>query len=355
MEIREFYKWPSRSPGDGGQRSLLTRRTLLGFGLTALVQGEEPELSSFDLSLLDEPAVPNELFFVREHFPQPRVSAASWKLSITGTVSKPCELSLDEISSTPRKVVPATLECAENQVGGGMVSHAEWAGATLASLIERAQPKPGAVSVRLSGADGFTRSIPISKAMHPDTLIAYGMNGEKLHAKHGLPLRAIVPGWYGMDSVKCLREIAVLSEQDGDATNRYIRLTRSLLTGTRPAGAVTAMNVKSAFSRPVDGAILTSRRFTIRGAAWAGENRIRQVEVSTDGGNTWRDTTLTEQPAPYCWVLWASEWKIPGAGEHELLVRATDDQGRTQPSQRATDRADDYELNSYQRIRVVVI
>ena len=211
MEIRESYRWRSRSPGDGGQRSLLTRRTLLGFGLTALVQGEEPELSSFDLSLLDEPAVPNELFFVREHFPQPRVSAAGWKLSITGAVSKPCELSLDEISSAPRKVVPATLECAENQVGGGMVSHAEWAGATLASLIERAQPKSGAVSVRLSGADGFTRSIPITKAMHPDTLVAYGMNGEKLHAKHGLPLRAIVPGWYGMDSVKCLREIAVLS------------------------------------------------------------------------------------------------------------------------------------------------
>jgi DMSO/TMAO reductase YedYZ molybdopterin-dependent catalytic subunit len=355
MEIREYYRWRSRSPGDGGQRSVLTRRMLLGLGITSLVRGEEPELSSFDLSLLDEPAVPNDLFFVREHFPQPRVSAAGWKLSITGAVAKPFEMSLDDISAAPRKVLPVTLECAENPVGGGMVSHAEWAGAQLASLVESAQPKPGANSIRLSGADGFARTIPMTKAMDPDTLVAYGMNGEKLHAKHGLPLRAIVPGWYGMDSVKCLREIAILSEQDGDSGNRYIRLTRSLLTGTRAAGAVAAMNVKSTFSRPMDGAILTSRRFTIRGAAWAGQNRIRQVEVSTDGGNAWRDATLAAQPAPYCWVLWASEWKIPGTGEHELMVRATDDQGRTQPSQRATDRADEYELNSYQRIRVVVI
>jgi DMSO/TMAO reductase YedYZ molybdopterin-dependent catalytic subunit len=355
METREFYRWHSRSPGEGGQRSLLTRRTLLGIAGASLVEGEEPELSSFDLSLLDEPAVPNDLFYVREHFPQPRVSAAGWKLSITGAVAKPFEISLDDVSTGARKVLPVTLECAENPVGGGMVSHAEWAGTPLASLIEKAQPKSGVGFVRLSGADGFARTIPLAKAMHPDTLVAYGMNGERLHAKHGLPVRAIVPGWYGTDSVKCLREIAVLSEPDSTSANRYVRLTRSLLTGTRPAGAVTAMNVKSAFSRPVDGALLTSRRFTIRGVAWAGENRIRQVEVSTDGGKSWRATTLAGQPAPYAWTLWSSEWKIPAAGEYELIVRAIDDKGRDQPTQRPTDRADEYELNSYQRIRVTVV
>jgi DMSO/TMAO reductase YedYZ molybdopterin-dependent catalytic subunit len=338
---------------------LLSRRVLLSSAFAALfdpvrVRGDEPELSSFDLSLIDEPAVPNELFFVREHFPQPRISAVGWKLSVSGAVANTGGISLDDISNATRKTLPVTLECAENGVGGGLVSHAEWTGMPLASLLEKAQPYPQAGFVRLSGADGFTRTIPMAKAMHPDTLLAYGMNKEKLLAKHGLPLRAVIPGWYGMDSVKWLREIAVLSEPEA-TQGQYVRLTRSLLAGTRPSGAISAMNVKSAFSRPVDGAILQSRRFTIRGAAWSGENRIRDVEVSTDAGTTWRKAELNASPLPYSWALWALEWKIPGTGEYELIVRASDDHGRTQPSERATDRADGYELNAYQHIRVMVI
>ena len=225
-----------------------------------LVEGEEPELSSFDLSLLDEPAVPNDLFFVREHFPQPRVSAAGWKLSITGAVAKPFEISFDDISAAPRKVLPVTLECAENPVGGGMVSHAEWAGAPLASPDRKAQPKSGA---RLRPSLGSRWILAHDSARKSDASRYAGRlrhEWREAARQARASVRAIIPGWYGMDSVKWLREIAdLIGTGVRQARNRYVRLTRSLLTGTRPAGAVTAMNVKSAFSRPVDGALLTSR------------------------------------------------------------------------------------------------
>ena len=113
--------------------------------------------------------------------------------------------------------------------------------------------------------------------------------------------------------------------------------------------------MKSAFARPLEGAILMSRRFTIRGAAWAGENRVRQVEVSTDAGKSWQAARLTSDPLPYAWVQWTHEWKIPGPGQYELVARAEDDRSRRQPEERASDRADSYEQNSYQTVRVTVI
>jgi DMSO/TMAO reductase YedYZ molybdopterin-dependent catalytic subunit len=357
MAIREFYRWHSKSVGDGGQQSLLSRRIFLGSAFAPLIRGAEAESSNFDLSLLDEPIVPAELFFVREHFPSPRTSSAGWKLAVTGAVEKSLEFSYDDLSGQPRKILPVTLECAENPAGGGLVSHAEWSGVPLAALIERARPSSQSNFVRLGGADGFSRNIPIEKAMHPDSLIAFSMNGEKLPTNHGFPLRAVIPGWYGMDSVKWLRSIEVRREEEAGLSLRapYVRVTRSLLTGDRPSGWVGAMNVKSAFSRPVDGAILTGRRFTVRGAAWAGENRVREVEVSTDGGKTFSRSQVSSDRLPYSWVLWAFEWSIPGAGKYELVVRAVDEKGRIQPAERAADRADGYEANVYQRIQVTVV
>lgn len=354
MGIRESYRWLSKSPGDGGQRNLLTRRTFLSSAFAAIASGEGAEISNFDLSLIDDLVVPNDLFFVREHFAAPRTLGGAWKLSITGAVTQPKTYSLEEITSLQRKSLPITLECAENPVGGGLVSHAEWTGVPLASLIEQARPESKALFVRLSGADGFSRSIPIAKALHPDTLLAFSMNGETLPPKHGYPLRAVVPGSYGMDSIKWLNEVRILSDESRD-DDRYARLTRSLLTGARPTGRISTMLVKSAFSRPVDGAILRSRKFIIRGIAWSGQSRIHLVEVSIDAGKTWLKASLNEQLSEYSWVLWSSEWKIPTAGDYELVVRATDEQGSVQPSERATDRVDGYELNTWQRIRVHVV
>jgi len=313
---------------------------------------QKPELSSFDLSLLDQPATPNDLFFVHDHFPAPDVTSAGWMLTIGGAVGAPLEIAFNDLAARPRKALGVTLECAENPAGGGLVSHAEWSGVSLASILQEARPAAEARAIRLGGADGFSRVVPLAKAMGSDPLLALAMNGEKLPVNHGFPLRAIIPGWYGMDSVKWLRSIHVLAGEP--PSQDYAREVRSLLTGRQRGDAVTAMNVKSTFSRPVDGATLFGRRFTLRGAAWAGENRVRRVEVSVDGGRSWQAARLESESKPYAWVCWSYEWTIARPGLYELAVTATDDQGRQQPAERPSNRVDDYEWNQRQVIQVTV-
>jgi DMSO/TMAO reductase YedYZ molybdopterin-dependent catalytic subunit len=325
---------------------------LLASAFACALRAQKAEVSSFDLSLLDEGTTPADLFFIREHFPAPRVSAAGWVLSVNGAVSNPLQISFDDLVGLPPKELQVTMECAENPVGGGLVSHAQWAGISLASLLEKARPAAEGRFVRFSGADGYSRTIPLTKAMHPDTLLAHRMNDEKLPANHGFPLRAMVPGWYGMDSVKWLRSVEVLADTAPEAG--YVRQVRSLLAGTRPAGPVTSMNVKSVFSRPLDGAILVGRRFIVRGAAWAGETRVRQVDFSSDAGKTWQAAKLLSTPQPYSWVHWSYDWTIRRAGSHQLAVRATDDKGREQPADRPPERIDEYEWNAWQTLKVLV-
>ena len=347
----EYYKWLSKWPGDAGQSSL-TRRLFLASAVATVLPAQKAELSNFDLSLLDQPATPNDLFFVREHFPAPRVTSAGWMVTVGGAVAAPVDIPFDELAALPRKTLGVTLECAENPADGGLVSHAEWTGISLASLLQSARPAAEAGAIRLGGADGFSRIIPLAKAMNPDTCLALTMNGEKLPVNHGFPVRAIIPGWYGMDSVKWLRSIDVLAGEQ--ASTEYVREVRSLLLGRRRAEPVAAMNIKSMFSRPLDGAVLFGRRFVLRGAAWAGENRVQRVDVSTDAGRSWLPTRLDSESKPYGWVLWSHEWKIAGPGSYQLGVTATDDQGRQQPAERPSDRADDYEWNQRQLIQVTV-
>jgi DMSO/TMAO reductase YedYZ molybdopterin-dependent catalytic subunit len=347
---RASYKWRLKWPGDGGQLRL-SRRALLAAAFASTLTAQE--VSSFDFSLLEEGTTPNELFFIREHFPAPAVSSAGWSLDISGLVDTPVRMTFEDLAAQPPKTLPVTLECAENPAEAGLVSHAEWSGLSLSSLLEKARPGADGRFVRLLGADGYFRTLPLAKATHPDTLIVYRMNGEKLPVNHGFPLRAIVPGWYGMDSVKWLRAVEVTTAEAPE--QEYVRRVRSLLTGTRPAGPVTAMNIKSTFSRPTDGAVLTKgRRFIVRGAAWAGENLVRQVEVSYDGGTSWRTARLLSEPRRYAWVHWSSDWTMGRAGTYDLSVRAADDKGRVQPAERPSDRVDPYELNACQTIRVTV-
>jgi hypothetical protein len=155
-----------------------------------------------------------------------------------------------------------------------------------------------------------------------------------------------------VDSVKWLRSIDVLEGEP--PPQEYEREEQSLLLGRRRIGPVTAMNVKSTFSRPLDGAILFGRRFTIRGAAWAGENRVQRVEVSVDGGTSWQAARLDSEAKPYAWVRWSYEWKIPDRGSYELVVTATDDRGREQPAIRPSSRVDEAEQNQRQSIQVTV-
>jgi DMSO/TMAO reductase YedYZ molybdopterin-dependent catalytic subunit len=292
--------------------------------------------------LLDDWHTPNDLFFIRHHSAIPTVVPENCTLSIGGEVAAPYELHYQELK--PARHLAATIECAENPVGGGLVGNADWTGIELRALLERAQPRPSARYVRLRGADGYERTIPLSKAAH--SLIAHRMNGDELAAPHGGPLRAVVPGWYGMDSVKWLRNVELVGK-NSDQT--YLRQSER-----KPAEPVTAMLVKAAFARPLDGAVISGRWFLVRGAAWAGEDKIGAVEFSSDGGRSWKTARILDAAQPYAWVRWESEWTIEAQGDYELVVRASDDGGRAQPAARDSGRLDAYEQNSWQRAQVRV-
>lgn len=346
--IREYYRWRSNLRGELTRRHWLSLISATGTAFAA-ADNRQAEISAFDLSLLDQWQTPTELFFVREHFPAPVVSAEGWKISVAGLG----EFSFEQLLAMPRKTVQATLECAENPTGGGLVSHASWEGIPTAELIAKAQPKPDARYLLMTSADGFVRAIPLEKAKHPDTLLAVRMNGQLIGPQHGGPARMLVPGWYGVDSLKWVRSLEFAA--DLPALKGYRRRTRSLLAGVTEGDPVSAVQVKSVFARPLDGAVLSGRKFILRGAAWAGENSVKAVEVSTDAGKTWTSAQVAGQPQKYCWVHWQSEWKIARTGEHQLLVRATDDQGRTQPAERPSNRVDEYEHDHWQRITVMVV
>jgi DMSO/TMAO reductase YedYZ molybdopterin-dependent catalytic subunit len=315
---------------------------VLGYPSHQWAQGEA---SYFDFSLLDDWLTPNDLFFLRHHSAIPTVAPDGWTLSITGEVDAPYQVDYRELK--PSRSLAATIECAENSVGGGLVSNAEWTGIELSGLLGRAKPRSSARFVRLYGADDYVRTIPLSKATHPDSLIAVRMNGDELPVAHGSPARAVIPGWYGMDSVKWLSRVELAAE---NLDQMYQRRTQN-----GPAESVTGTQIKAVFARPLDGAIISGRRFLVRGAAWAGEETISGVELSTDGGRSWRKVRLRDVARPYAWVRWELEWAIGAPGDYELVVRTADTAGRVSPATRDSSRLDGYEQNHYQRVLVRVL
>jgi DMSO/TMAO reductase YedYZ molybdopterin-dependent catalytic subunit len=179
----------------------------------------------------------------------------------------------------------------------------------------------------------FARSLPLEKALARDTLLAYRMNGELLGFKHGFPLRLFVPGWYGVASVKWLRKIEVLDRPfRGYFQSVKYTVQRRTAKGTETE-VVGPMAVKSEIVRPQAGAALGLGTNRLFGLAWAGEEAVARVEVSTDGGETWADADLIGQRAPYCWTMWEYLWEVGRPGDYSLLARATSAGGRSQPAQ----------------------
>jgi DMSO/TMAO reductase YedYZ molybdopterin-dependent catalytic subunit len=345
-------------------------------GLPAFLQAEDapalipretdPQNLEFPFASLDSFLTPNKLFYVRNHFAAPKLDVETWRLQVKGAVKKPLELTHAEILNLPARTIPVTLECVGNgrafldpkakgvQWQLGAVSTAEWAGVTLASILERAGLQSGALDVVLEGADSgevknepkppdrqlhFARGLPLRKALEPEVLLAYRMNGEALSVSHGFPLRAIVAGWYGMASVKWLQRIVVTDRpfHGYDHTADYSIWERR--DGLPNLISLSAMEVKASIARPVAGEVLPAgKAYPIHGAAWAGESDITKVEVSTDGGTTWTAARFVDEVTPFCWRRWDYAWEKPHAGNHQLLARATDRRGRSQPTQRDPDR-----------------
>jgi len=297
-------------------------------------------------------------FFVRNHMHEPsELGAKDWRLSVGGEVDKSLTLSLAELSKLETHSVVNTLECAGNgrslyrpevpgvQWGKGAVSTARFSGPRLRDVLQRAGVKSTGKHVMFRGLDEvpgkvppFIRSIPLEKAIDADTLIATHMNGSPLTKHHGFPARALVPGWVGAASCKWLTEIKVLEKEfAGNFMNPGYRLPNQPV---QPGEAVkpedthplTALNVKSVIVAPTDGGNVKAGKVTVHGAAWAGEADIAKVEISTDGGTTWSPANLGHEQSHYAWRLWNFDWKAAKTGDYTILSRATDTQGRTQPS-----------------------
>jgi DMSO/TMAO reductase YedYZ molybdopterin-dependent catalytic subunit len=300
-------------------------------------------------------------FFVRNHFATPKISDEAWRLEIGGLVSKPLKLSYSDLLMLPSVRRASTLECAGNASGGAGVGTAVWSGLPLRDLLRQAGLMSGATTIVFHGADSgedenvppgthFARAIPLEKAMEPATLLAYEMNAEPLPAEHGFPLRALVPGWYGMDSVKWLTRIEALDRpfkayfQD----EKYVAL--EVHGASRP---LTSIKVNSKFLRPAEGEEIRSKTYRVEGVAWAGEHKIARVDVRV-GAGAWRLANLSASPAAMIWSPWSYDWQVPSPGRYTLEVRATDEGGGIQPEARDPDRKDPYELNNFHRVNVSV-
>ncbi|HEX3875721.1 MAG TPA: sulfite oxidase [Bryobacteraceae bacterium] len=299
---------------------------------------------------------PVDSFFVRQHIPRPsKIDPASFKITLNGMVSRPREITLDDLKKLPQYTVPATLECTGNGRGfyspkvpgiqwkRGAVGNAEWQGPRLSDVLKLAGMNEGAKEIEFDGADtgvaktpDFVRSMPLTKAMHPATLVAIKMNGDTPQI-HGFPARLIVPGWDGTSWVKWVTRITPQEKQTaGFFMNPGYRIPSIPLppgTPARPAELVVieGMPVKSSIMIPGDGAKFAVGTIPVRGIAWAGEEAIEHVEVSFDGGAKWQPAELSPQKLHFAWRLWRVDWKPAGPGYYNILSRATDSAGRVQP------------------------
>jgi len=305
---------------------------------------------------------PNADFFIRNHFKTPTIDEDKWAVEIVGKVDKTIKLSYSDLLLASSVRAPLTLECAGNLSGGAGVGTAVWTGVPLETLLKHAGVQAGANIVVLHGADSgdgegvppgthFARAIPLEKTMDPNTMLAYEMNGAPLPPEHGFPLRALVSGWYGMDSVKWLTRIEVSS----DPFNGYFQKQRYVeerSSGERKP--ITRMRINSKFIRPLSDEQIHGKSYRLEGVAWAGENKVSTVELRFDGNGAWQAAVFSEVPVPMVWTPWSFAWEVPRAGQHTIEVRATDDAGNSQPLARDSARKDEYELNTPHRVVVKV-
>jgi DMSO/TMAO reductase YedYZ molybdopterin-dependent catalytic subunit len=262
----------------------------------------------------------NDAFYVvDEEIIDPDIDAATWRLAISGQIDHPMTLSYEQLLAIPAVERYQTLECISNPVGGDLMSTAKWTGVPLIAVLERAGVRSGAVEVVFRAAGGYSDSLSIAHAMDETTLIAIGMNDRVLPRAHGFPARVLSVGTYGMKNPKWLTSIEVVGrpyagywEQRGWSKQAAVKTEARI--DVPPSGAAISGGVQ------------------IAGVAFAGDRGISRVEVSSDGGRTWQGAQLKTALSPYTWRLWRYPWNADAARRFDVLVRATDGQGRVQSS-----------------------
>ncbi|HEY3132926.1 MAG TPA: sulfite oxidase [Acidobacteriota bacterium] len=333
--------------------------------------------SGMPLEALRYPITPTGLHYLLIHFDIPAVNPGQWRLTIGGRVSKPFTLTLDAIKKRPTRNMVVTMECAGN--GRAFftprrlsqpwlleaVGTAEWTGTPLRAILEEAGLDQGAREIVFTGLDRgvegeqlqyYQRSLSVSEAMREEVLLAYQMNGQPLPPQHGYPVRLVVPGWYGMASVKWLERIEAVAESfhGYQMTKAY----RYAPTAEGLGEPVTVQKVRALMVPPGVPDFMTRTRLvlpgaiTLTGQAWAGRLTIARVEVSTDGGSNWPVARLGETLSPYSWRSWSHHWDAR-PGKYALCVRATDSEGNVQPMQPQWNFGG-YGNNAVQSVNVVV-
>src|SRR5437762_1684043 len=344
-----------------------------------IVRSEDPLNLEVPFSTLDSFSTPTTSFYIRTHFPIPKINRNKWQLRVEGEVERPFEINYGELIKLESEKIPVTLECAGNnrnflepkvkgvQWGLGAVGNAEWTGVPLSILLDRAGVKSTAREIILEGADrgkledpksppgemNFARSIPMKKAS--DVLLAYKMNDVDLPAENGFPVRAIVPGWYAVASIKWLKRIIVT---DKPFNGYYQTLDYSYWRREGELAELVPlreMQIKAEIARPSEGeTVPANSNVRVHGTAWTGDGEITKVEISSDDGATWNEAKLLGESKPNSWRLWEFNWKTPArAGKATLVARATDSNGRTQPIERDPDRGT-YMINHLLPIEVEV-
>ena len=326
-------------------------------------------------ALMGGAVMPNARFYVRNHFPIPKLDSSSWRLNVVGLVERPLSLSLRDLLKMPSHSQFVTLECAGNgrsllspRVNGeqwnlGAVSTAEWSGVPLVEVLQRAGVKAGAKEVVFRGADRgkltansepipFERSLSIDTAQDSDALLAYAMNGEALPIQHGYPLRLIVPGWYAVSSVKWLTDIDVI---DGHFAGHYQTETYFFewQSGDQTVKEfVSLQRVRSLITEPEPDSEVESGELPIRGVAWSGAAPIARVQVRV-GDGPWQDARLIGERKRHSWQGWELIARPKHPGSMLISARATDMASRTQPQAPEWNRLG-YGNNAVQKVHVNV-
>jgi len=292
---------------------------------------EDPNL----VPLLASEVTPTYLFYRIDINPiVPQVDSKSWNLTINGLVEKPLTINYDQIKAMPSVEEYVTLECISNKVGGDLISTAIWKGVRLSYLLDKAAIKPNVKYVVFRCADGYDVGIPIERSQMEGTILAYDMNYTPLTPKHGFPVRAIVPGLYGMMNPKWITEIELVDkvyegywQRLGWANNAEDKTGSSILIpGQAPARQ--RFRKLDETGAPSDGS-----KVPIAGIAFAGDRGIAKIEVSNDGGTTWKTAQVKDPLSQYTWVLWTAGYVPPNKENYAIVVRATDRTGKIQTTE----------------------
>ena len=319
---------------------------------------------------------PAGMHYLLIHFDIPAADAETWAIEVGGRVARSVTLSIEDLRARPAVTMPVTMECAGNgrarldprplsqpwldeAIGTGT-----WTGTPLAPILAEAGLEPDAVEVVFRGADhgeqggvehDYERSLSIADATREEVTLAYELNGQPLPPQHGFPVRLLVPGWYGMTSVKWLRSITAVDQPfDGFQMWAYRLRQREEDEGTpvtriMPRALMIPPGFPEFFSRS---RIVDAGLVTLQGRAWSGWGTVSRVDVSVDGGDSWTEARLSEPVGRHAWRGWTHGWTAE-PGEHELTVRASDEAGNVQPLKQAWNHHG-LSNNLAQRVSVVV-